>query len=252
MARRPKIDAPWEWPGSVTLSGPIGAVVHVVGESHYQAALLRVAGGKTETGARRPRAIAELVREPRNRHDSNAVAVQIGGDTVGYIAREEAPRVGHVVEHMWSYGSLATVAASITGGWNRGYGNEGSFGVVLHCDVEPEVWNAEQHPGLPPETKVAMQGEEHAQDRLERLLVEGARVGWLAQGPRPWANSDDPAVLVKLDDQVVGALSPTMSQRYLPWLRGAAMSGATLSAWVGASNGKKKVEAEVWLPKVDA
>jgi len=30
-----------------------------------------------------------------------------------------------------------------------------------------------------------------------------------------------------------------------------AVAGATLSAWVGASRGKNKVEAEVWLPKVD-
>ena len=58
-------------------------------------------------------------------------------------------------------------------------------------------------------------------------------------------------MLVKIDGEVVGALTPTMSQRYLPWLRGAAVAGATLSAWVGASRGKNKVEAEVWLPKVD-
>jgi len=45
MVRRPKIDAGWTWPGPVTLSGPIGATLEVVGESHYQAELMRVGGG---------------------------------------------------------------------------------------------------------------------------------------------------------------------------------------------------------------
>jgi len=129
MVRRPKIDAGWTWPGPVTLSGPIGATLEVVGESHYQAELMRVGGGKTESGPVRPRVIAELVREPRNRHDRNAVAVQVGGSTVGYIAREDAPRVGHVVDHMWNHGYPATVAATIIGGWDRGGGNVGSFGI---------------------------------------------------------------------------------------------------------------------------
>ena len=251
MADRPRINAPWEWPGPVTLAGQPGALLDVVGESQYQDALLRVAGGKTEHGPARQRVIAELVREPRNRFDPNAVAVHVGGLTVGYIEGYDAPRTGHVVEHMWSHGYLATVPATITGGWDRGFGDVGSFGIVLHCDAEPEVWNPNQHPGLHAEARVSLQGEEHSQERLRRLMNEGMRLAWLAQGPRPWTDDDEPAVLAKLDGEVVGALTKKMSRRYLPWLRTAAQAGATLSAWLHAGEGKNKIEAYVSLPKVD-
>ena len=63
--------------------------LEVVGESHYQDALWRVAGGRT-TERVRVETQAMLVREPDNPYDANAIAVWIEGSTVGYLCRDDA------------------------------------------------------------------------------------------------------------------------------------------------------------------
>lgn len=64
----------------------------VVGESHYQSALIDIAGSHTESG-RNIRCFAVLCREDNNPYDPEAVRVEIGGDTVGYIPREQTSAV---------------------------------------------------------------------------------------------------------------------------------------------------------------
>lgn len=59
--------------------------LEVVGESHYQAQLQRVA-----KGARRAEAIAVLELDDANPHDKKAVRVSIEGGAVGYLSREAA------------------------------------------------------------------------------------------------------------------------------------------------------------------
>jgi hypothetical protein len=41
---------------------------------------------------------AQLVREPHNPHDCNAIAVHIQGEIVGHIAREQAAELAHVLD----------------------------------------------------------------------------------------------------------------------------------------------------------
>lgn len=64
----------------------------IVGESHYQSALIDIAGPHTETG-RSVRCFAVLCREDDNPFDPEAIRVEIGGDTVGYISREQTSAV---------------------------------------------------------------------------------------------------------------------------------------------------------------
>ena len=40
----------------------------------------------------------ELIREPNNRYDSNAVAVYAGDEQVGYLFREEASEIGPLLD----------------------------------------------------------------------------------------------------------------------------------------------------------
>src|SRR5215207_9066707 len=61
----------------------------VRGESYRQDVLLRHAGGRTPGGCRLSRMMAQLVAEPSNKHDPNAIAVLLGSDHVGYISRED-------------------------------------------------------------------------------------------------------------------------------------------------------------------
>lgn len=96
----------------------------VVGEASYQDALR---WAHDQFG--RPQ-LAQLVREPRNKYDRNAVAVLLGGQTVGYLPREVAPRWHAVLDQLGGWG---TARAVVTGGWSEGY----SFGCVLLAAAKP-------------------------------------------------------------------------------------------------------------------
>ncbi len=95
--------------------GYLGAV----GESHYQPALRRAArGGRL--------CWATLLPEPDNPFDSNAVVVQIGGETVGYLTRSDARRYQR---RLLALARGLDVPAKLIGGeWGKP-----SFGVLLDC-----------------------------------------------------------------------------------------------------------------------
>jgi HIRAN domain len=130
------------WPGdsfkgtfNATIFEPMGrATVEVAGESHYQGTLEVIAGGRTINGARKPDHLAMLVPEPRNPYDPNAVRVYLGPPMgkVGYLSREDAVRYRPVIERVAWMGRVIACRASLKGGWDRGRGDSGSFGVTLH------------------------------------------------------------------------------------------------------------------------
>jgi hypothetical protein len=114
--------------GAVMLNG--GREVEVVGESHYQPALERAAGGRQREGVHVP-VIATLMPEPRNKFDKNAIAIQLDGQTVGYLARTMARSYGPLVRRLLDEGHLGQCQAVIVGGWDRGLRDRGSFGIWL-------------------------------------------------------------------------------------------------------------------------
>jgi hypothetical protein len=97
----------------------------VVGESHYQRNLLKIAGGKAPEGVE-IFVEAKLVLEDANPHDKHAVRVDIAGLTVGYLPRDRA--------FAWRAGRPPlnySCRAVIRGGWDRGGQDQGNFGVWL-------------------------------------------------------------------------------------------------------------------------
>jgi hypothetical protein len=126
----------WQMPeGAMMLK--TGGSQAVVGESHYQEALEQAAGGYTRRGDERRIAmvLAELVQQPDNPHDSNAVAVTVAGNIVGYIARGEAPEWGRFIESF--PGKRVMCRAEIRGGWQGSDGSSGSFGITLKVHDDP-------------------------------------------------------------------------------------------------------------------
>lgn len=115
-------------PDVVTLNG--GRELEVVGESHYQRALERAAGGRKPAGVN-VEVIATLLPEPRNPHDRNAIAIQVNGETVGYLARPVASRYQPVVRRLADTGQIGQCRARIVGGWDRGWRDRGNFGIWL-------------------------------------------------------------------------------------------------------------------------
>ena len=119
------------------LAGDGSFAVQAVGELQYQRALEKLCGARNEEGYDL-RCEAELVLEDRNPYDSRAVRVDIDGDVVGYLSRQDARRFRA------SLGARGIAAANrvrcparVRGGWDRGGGDSGYFGVRLDLDLDP-------------------------------------------------------------------------------------------------------------------
>ena len=107
--------------------GQYGFQVH--GESHYQSDLAKIAGGITDEGVHHE--CAALLRlEPANKYDPNAVEVLIDGLRVGYIPAVQAPEMCALFRSVGI--TEAGCNAVIQGGWDRGEGDTGEFGVRLN------------------------------------------------------------------------------------------------------------------------
>jgi hypothetical protein len=96
---------------------------HIVGESQYQGRLRNV----SESTGRTFRAV--LMPEPTNAYDPNAIRVVVeGGDTVGYLSREDALRYAPVFALLRRHNHVGLCRARLTGG----EGSKRSFGVLLN------------------------------------------------------------------------------------------------------------------------
>ena len=122
-------------PAAASLAGDGLYRIEVVGESHYQDVLEAICGGRTEDGADHD-CMAMLVPEPDSPHDRNAIRVDIGGRTVGYLSRADA--IGYRDGLQLAGIPIAPVRcrAVIRGGWDR-RGDRGYFGVMLDMDWPP-------------------------------------------------------------------------------------------------------------------
>jgi hypothetical protein len=118
-----------------------GPVVDAAGESHHQDALERVGDGRAFFGVRRPLITAELVREPGNLYDPNAVRIQADGHPLAYVPKEDAPRFHAVIDKLVGQGRPAMCRARLTGGWDGGAGDRGSIGLRILTGRRPTVWN---------------------------------------------------------------------------------------------------------------
>ncbi len=112
------------------MNGPGTYDVDVVGESHYQDALESICGGRSEESQRLV-VEAFLIPEDDNPHDSEAVRIYIQDETVGYLDRETARSYRKQMTEVGMSGVAAKCNAIIVGGWDRGGGDRGHFGVKL-------------------------------------------------------------------------------------------------------------------------
>lgn len=107
-----------------------GFTFDVVGEAHYQDRLDRICGGKCEDGYN-DETTAQLVLISDNEHDPNAIGVMIEGEPVGFVPREEAERLRAEILKLNPSQRPVICSAKIVGGWDRGDGDEGHYGVKL-------------------------------------------------------------------------------------------------------------------------
>lgn len=117
----------------VELKGDGSYSVEVVGESAHQSALEAIAGGRTRDSARK-HVDAVLVLEDDNKYDPGAVRVEISGKVVGYLSHEDAPAYRARLATLGHAKARGRCHARIVGGWDRGVGDRGSYGVYLDME----------------------------------------------------------------------------------------------------------------------
>lgn len=112
------------------MPGPGTFSIDIVGESHYQSWLESICGGHTYDSQEKF-VEAVLVHEDNNPYDEKAIRIDISGKTVGYLSRKMARQYRKRLEEAGYDGITATCSAKIVGGWDRGGGDKGHFGVKL-------------------------------------------------------------------------------------------------------------------------
>lgn len=112
--------------------------VDVAGESFYEESFAALCGERTIEGIRID-VRAQLTLEDDNPHDKHAVRVTIEGHQVGHLSRADARafrrlvRYGRLSEH-----EVFECSGLICGGWDRGDGDRGNFGVRLDLVLDDE------------------------------------------------------------------------------------------------------------------
>lgn len=224
-----------------------GGTQEVVGEASHVDALEAIAGGRTWAGPRHRLVSASLERDPQNPSDREAVRVVVGGETVGYLPRDDTPRFHTLIAELAAKNRDALARARLTGGWDRGPRGRGALGIEL--DVDPEL--SPIRPGtpfLPDEITIDVIGEEGHQGPLE-LLVEHAP-GRIHVATLVETNGDEsPRISVTIEGVVVGMLGRTATERYLPALREVTVGGFPATCAAIVARGTKKYECRVLLPR---
>lgn len=128
--RPPAPPTPSRDPVQLELPGPGTFPLAIVGESHYQQQLEAVCGGRTEDGVDY-RCSALLVLDDANRYDPNAVRVEIDGQHVGHLSRDDAQAYREYLDLHANGPTVGVCRAKVTGGWDRGPDDRGHFGVKL-------------------------------------------------------------------------------------------------------------------------
>lgn len=183
--------------------------------------------------------VAILVREPANRHDRNAVRVEIRGEHVGYLPREDARRYRAILDFMASRGSAAQVDARI---WARPevdyvVDRRGDLTAVpngrISCHItlalpEPHLLipmnppPAAPHAMLPIGSSLMVKSDGIPLGVFAHVLNDQGEA-WvhvtLHETVEQLARTTRERVEVRLDGQIAGHLTPATSKKFLPIIR---------------------------------
>jgi collagen type III alpha len=239
------MDVPFELWGQRGWAG-----VDIVGESHYADAIRDVFGPDFRESGCELATRAQLVPEPWNPHDRNAVGVWVSGRQVGYLSRDDAARYAPALSTLVAEGRTPQVAARVwaSAGYDDRPGIIGSVRLDLaapHLIVPANRPPGAAHRVLPFGNAIQVTGEEkHLDALLPWLRPEGEC--WVhvtlheirEQLPR----STRELLEVRIDRVPVGRLTPKMSAELLPAVRHLAQSGHLTAARALVRGNRIKIE----------
>ncbi|MDY6854516.1 MAG: hypothetical protein SWO11_07380 [Thermodesulfobacteriota bacterium] len=114
----------------INLNGPGTFSIEIVGESHYQENLKKIAGDYSEDGVEKD-VLAKVIHENDNPYDNKAISIEISGYKVGHLNKSEARYYRRKFIEYGQEGRPGICNARIRGGWKRGKNDLGYYGVVL-------------------------------------------------------------------------------------------------------------------------
>jgi len=239
------MDVPFElwgqrgWPG-----------VDIVGESHYADAIRDVFGSEFREQGCELATSAQLVPEPWNRHDRNAVGVWVAGRQVGYLSREDAARYAPALSELVAEGRTPQVGARVwaAAGYADRPGITGSVRLDLaapHLIVPANRPPGAAHRVLPVGNAIQVTGEEMHLDALRPWLRPEGEC-WvhvtLHEVREQLPRSTRELLEVRIDRAPVGRLTPKMSAELLPAVRHLAAAGHLTAARALVRGNRIKIE----------
>jgi hypothetical protein len=188
--------------------------------------------------------LAALVPEPTNRYDMNAVMVQIAGQHVGYLEKEDAARYLPVVREVWDAGYVAATGARIWASARGDWESPRKLKYVARVSLalgEPHLLlpvndpPTQQYSILPWGPALQAVGEELHQSWLARYITpqgDGIALATVAEIAGGSARTPKALIEIRLDGERVGQLSPASSQHFIPTVRHLESQGMATAAWV--------------------
>ncbi|NKE62697.1 hypothetical protein FXN61_40645 [Lentzea sp. PSKA42] len=232
--------------------------VAIVGESYYQDAIAEVARHSTaQTLDEAVPATAVLVPEPSNRHDRQAVRVDLlRGDgsaiTAGYLRSDQAADYQPLLLELAERGEVGSCPARIVGGGQRYYGVHLHLGDPRLLLLDHEALGTA--PTLPAEQQVTVTGEEAHQHVLHRVVNGRTPVHVIAElrdcRIDNGSHTGEHTLEVLLEGERIGQLTYAMGLRYCEiaqeWR---AHTGRALCEAVITNEGTRGLHANLLLPK---
>ena len=208
---------------------------------------------------------ALLIREPNNRHDRNAVRVEVRGQHVGHLPAEDAARYRATLDHLATRGFVVRTHTRLWAGPDieyqvdrRGELREVDTGKV-NCRItlalpEPHLLvplnppPPEPHAMLPMGGSVMVKTDGVPITVFESVLTDSGE-GWVhatlhelhEQLPR----SVRELVEVRIDGVRVGTMTPAMSKKFLPVVRALADQGRLCATPAIVRGNRLNVEVRV-------
>ncbi|APA97262.1 hypothetical protein NS506_03209 [Nocardia seriolae] len=108
----------------------------VVGSFAYTPNVLWMLGGEFDPRGAEVKRTVELIPEPQNSHDPNAVSVRFQGKTIGYLPREEAARYQGPLLRLMAGGLIPTVQARVWASEYPEWDERGRERKVVHARIE--------------------------------------------------------------------------------------------------------------------
>jgi collagen type III alpha len=236
------------------------ANVEVAGESHYRRSIRGLFGKDFRAAGTEIAVMAQLIPEPGNKHDRNAVGVWVSGVQVGYLPREEAARYAPVLSALMGQGRLPQVSARVWGAeWSDYDDQAGSFHTSVQLDLaEPHMLVPANVPPsgecrlLPTGNAIQVAGEEDHLDALTPFLRPEGEC-WvhvsLHEIVEQLARTTRTVIEVRIDGACVGKLTPKMSGELLPAIRHLRERGTTATARAIVKGNSIKMEVVLYVAR---